>query len=99
MVGMLTHKFRKSIAWAALGEGARGLRIRNEDFLCGTKYLARLSHEMHAAHYNDVGLGLCSLLSQRETVANEVGNVLDGTLRIIVREDYGTLRLCQAANV
>ena len=54
---------------------------------------------MHAAHYNDVGLGLCSLLSQRETVANEVGNVLDGALRIIVREDYGTLRLCQAANV
>lgn len=44
---------------------------------------------MNATHHDDVGIGRRRLLRQGETVADEVGNVLQVAFGVIVREDDG----------
>lgn len=53
---------------------------------------------MHAAHEDDVGIGLGGLLGQSEAVAHKVGDVLQHAFGVVVCEDDGVLLLAHAAD-
>ena len=52
---------------------------------------------MHAAHHYNVGIGavLCRFLSESERVAYIIGDVLNGTVDVIMGKDNGILVLFQ----
>ena len=48
---------------------------------------------MNATHHDDIRIGFCGLLGQRQGVANEIGNVLYLTLSVVMCQDDGIFLL------
>ena len=97
MTRMFLHETGEIIGRTAFGQRAGGVEVWDEHFLVRTKNLVGFGHEMNATHHDDVGIGRRRLLRQGETVADEVGNVLQVAFGVIVREDDGVFLLTQPA--
>ena len=94
VVRMLLHEFCKPVGRTAFGQRAGGVDVGTDDLLAGAEDAARFCHEVYAAHDDEVGLGLCRLLSQCQGVAHKVGNVLQGTVGVVVCQDDGIFLFC-----
>jgi hypothetical protein len=70
-----------------IGEAATGGKVREENLASGVEDLRRLGHEVNAAEDDDLRLGACGFLRQREAVADEISDVLDLALLVVVGED------------
>ena len=97
MSGMRAYKAGEVGRRTAFGQRAGGAQVGQEHFLAGTENLIGLSHEVHAAHHNDVGIGLGGFLGQGQAVAHKVRHILNVAFRVIVRHDDGLLLAAQAA--
>ena len=85
---MFFHEFRELVGRAAFCERALCVQVGDEHCFVGAEYLVCLGHEVHAAHYYDVGVGFCGFLRQRKAVAHEIGHVLHIARRVVVRQYY-----------
>ena len=94
---MLLFIFLQVVSLATVGQRATGIEVGAEHQFVRTKNLACLSHEVNTAHHNDLGIGLGSLLCQRQRVANEVGYLLNLTTCIVVSQNHGIFLLAQPA--
>lgn len=95
---MSLNELAEILSLATLGERAGRVEVRHEHRLLRAENLVRLSHEVHTTHEDDIGIRACSLLGESETVAHEVGDVLEYALGVVVREDDGVLLLTHAAD-
>src|SRR5438270_13935284 len=96
MVRMRVAERSKLVRGTTVLERAAGVHVRKDDDLLGRKDFRGLSHEAHAAEGNDVGIRLRGLAGQVETVADEVGKVLDFGLLIVMSKDDGVALAFQA---
>ena len=94
---MLLLELPQLLGAARVGKRAARVKVGTQHRLVRTQQLARLSHEVHAAHHYHLSLRLRRLASQRQRVAYEVGNVLHRAVRIIVRHNHGVLLLAHSA--
>jgi hypothetical protein len=74
---------------ATFFEGTTGIFVRQHHDFARVQNLRGLSHEMHAAEDDDIGIGFGGLLREPEGIADVIRDVLDFGHLIIVREDDG----------
>ena len=84
------------LSLARVRKRAAGCEVGAEHLLLRRKQLACLSHEVHAAHHDDLSVGLCSLARQCQRVADEIGHLLHFAHRIVVSQHHCVLLLTQA---
>lgn len=97
---MCLYEFFECICRTAVGQRATCLAIGNEDCFVRAEYFYRLSHEIHAAHYNNVGSGAagCGLLCESERVSDIVGDILKGAVNIVMGKNDGVFFFLQLQN-
>ena len=88
---MRFDKFCEFVGGTTFGKGTVGIEVGQENRFVGTQNLVCFCHEVHAAHNNYIGIGLCGFLCQCKAVANKVGNVLNCSYGIEVRQNHGVL--------
>ena len=92
---MLLDKLCKFICRTAVGKRTTCRHIGHQYLFAGTKHLCRLTHEVNAAHHNNVGFRFCRPLRQSQTVSNVVGYVLYLTLLVVVPQNDRILLFLQ----
>ena len=98
MPRMLFDKLRKLIRRTTVRQRTTRFHVGHQHFLIRTKHLRCLTHKVNAAHHNDVRLCFGSQLSQRQTVANVIGDILYFTLLVVVPQNDCILFFLQLIN-
>lgn len=97
MARMSLDKLLKLRRGAGVGQRASRRCVGHEHLLVGAEQLGGLAHEVHAAQHDDAGVVESGgIAGQSQRVAYMVGNVLDGSLLIVVGQNHGALFLAEA---
>lgn len=86
---IVLKEFSESLSTTAIGEGAAGFEVGNEDFLGGIEDFGGFGHEVDAGEEDDVGISGGGLLRKGEAVAYEIGNLLNFRTGVIMRKNNG----------
>ena len=81
--------FLQVVGLARVGERTAGIEVGRQYEFVGTKYLARLGHEVNATHHDNLRVGVGSLLCQSKRVADEVCHLLYFATRVVVSQHDG----------
>ena len=95
---MLFDKLRKLICRTTVGQRTACFHVGNQHFLSRTEHFRRLTHEVNTAHHNNIRFRFCRPLSQCQTVANVIGDVLYFTLLVVVTQNDCILFFLQLVN-
>ena len=95
---MLFDKLRKLIRRTTVRQRTTRFHVGHQHFLIRTKHLRCLTHKVNAAHHNDIRLRFGSQLSQRQTVANVIGDILYFTFLVVVPQNDCILFFLQLIN-
>ena len=90
---MLCLELRKAIGWTGISEGTAGVEIRQHHRFLWAEDLGGLRHEMHPAKHDHLGIGVGGFAGEFQGITDEVGDVLDGVVLVVVRQDHGTALL------
>ena len=99
MTGIVFQETPEILRRAGVGERTAGFGFGQEHFLVRRKDLGRLGHEVYAGEENDPGVRLGGPLRERQTVAGEIGDLLDLRERIVMRENHGVLLLLERGDL
>ena len=96
---MLLLVLLQVLSLAAISKRATSIQVWAQHSLVWAQQLAGLSHEVNTTHHHHLGISFSSLTSQSQTVAHEVGNILNLSYRVVVSQDYRILLLAETANL
>ena len=99
VAGMLIDERLQVVGLATVGQRAASVQVGAQHLLLWRQQLARLGHEVHTRHHNDVGVGLRSLSGQRKRVAHKVGHLLNVARGVVVGQQHRVLLLAQTTNL
>ena len=99
MVGMRFAERPELVRRAAVLEAAARVHVGQHHDLFGAEDLGRIGHELHAAEGDDIGIGFGGLLAQFQTVADEIGKVLNIGGLVVMRENDRVLLLAEAIDL
>ena len=98
VVGMLVLESLQVLGLARVGQRASRSGVGAEHHLLRRQQLARLRHEVNAAHHDDLCIGISRLTGQGERVAHEVGHLLHLAHRVVVGQDHSILLFRQLSD-
>ena len=96
VVGVLGLEGGEVVAFATLGQGARGLHVGQQYLAARVEDFGRLGHEMDATEDDDVGLGALGFLRQCQAIAHIVGELLYFVPLVVMPQDDGVFLFLQS---
>ena len=96
MAGMLFDKTCKLIVGTTIRQRTTGIQVGNQHFLVGTQNLCRFTHKVNPAHHNNTCIRLGSPLRQSQTVADEIGYLLNFVGLVVVPQYHRILFFLQS---